>query len=307
MCGCEGTAKVLGKEVVKMSNWSSSERWAGTVRAQFAGVIANGIRIHYVRTGGDKPSLVLAHGFSDNGLCWTPVAQALEGDYDVIMPDARGHGLSDAPETGYDTEDRVADLVGFIQALELERPALMGHSMGANTVAFAAATYPDLVGCAILEDPPWRELTFTPEETQARGKQRRAEIIERKTRTRQELVASCREAHPTWPEAELGPWADSKLQLSPNVLSCRLPPPMQRSGAIRWPEVAAKIACPTLLITADPDAGAIVTPQLAREAAGMNVNIRVIHISGAGHSIRREQFGRYMQAVTEFLTQSYAA
>jgi N-formylmaleamate deformylase len=120
-------------------------------------VISNGIQIHYVRTGGDKPALVLAHGFSDNGLCWTPVALALEGDYDVIMPDARGHGLSDAPETGYDTVDQVADLVGFIRALELERAGLMGHSMGANTVAFTAATHPDLVSYAILEDPPWRE------------------------------------------------------------------------------------------------------------------------------------------------------
>jgi N-formylmaleamate deformylase len=307
MCGCEGIAKVLGKEVVKMSNWFSNGHPAGTVRGRPADVIANGISIHYARTGGDKPPLVLAHGFSDDGLCWTPVAQALEGDYDMIMPDARGHGLSDAPETGYDTEDRVADLAGFIQALGLERPALMGHSMGANTVAFTAATYPDLVGCAVLEDPPWRELTSTPEETQARAKQRRAEIIERKGRTRQELIASCREAHPTWPEAELGPWADSKLQLSPNVLNRRLPPPTQRIGAMHWSEVAAKIACPTLLITADPDAGAIVTPQLAQEAAGVNANIRVIRISGAGHSIRREQFERYIQAVTEFLTQSYAA
>jgi len=269
--------------------------------------MANDIRVRYVRTGGDKLPLVLAHGFSDNGLCWTPVAKSLEGDYGVIMPDARGHGLSDAPETGYDTEDRVADLVGVIRALRLERPALMGHSMGANTVAFTAVTCPDLVACAILEDPPWREPTFAPEDMQARAKQRRAEIIERKRRTRQELIASCREAHPTWPEAELEPWADSKLQLSPNVLNRQLSPPMQRTGAMHWSEVAAKIACPTLLITADPDAGAIVTPQLAREAAEMNPNIRVVHFGGAGHSIRREQFGRYMQAVIEFLTQSYAA
>ncbi len=36
---------------------------------------ANGMRLHYTRTGGDKPPVVLAHGFSDDGLCWTPVSR----------------------------------------------------------------------------------------------------------------------------------------------------------------------------------------------------------------------------------------
>ena len=84
-------------------------------------VFANGIRMHYHRTGnGEKPSVVLCHGFSDNGLCWTPVARALEKDYDVFMVDARGHGLTDAPEEGYSTEDRADDVAAFVQALTLK-------------------------------------------------------------------------------------------------------------------------------------------------------------------------------------------
>ncbi len=49
--------------------------------------IANGIGIHYHRTGGDKPALVLSHGSTDNGLFWTRAARSLERDYDVIMYD----------------------------------------------------------------------------------------------------------------------------------------------------------------------------------------------------------------------------
>ena len=46
--------------------------------------------LHYVRTGtGDKPPLVLVHGFSDNGLCWLQTALDLEDEYDIVMPDAR--------------------------------------------------------------------------------------------------------------------------------------------------------------------------------------------------------------------------
>ena len=102
-------------------------------------VHANGIKIHYVRTGGAKPPIVLCHGATDNGLCWTPVARALEGEYDVIMPDSRWHGFSDGPAEGNSPDCQVEDLVGFVQVLGLAKPILMGHSMGANTVLKAAA------------------------------------------------------------------------------------------------------------------------------------------------------------------------
>ena len=68
---------------------------------QSGDIEVNGLRLHYTRTGGDKPQVVLAHGFSDDGLCWTPVAEVLASEYDVIMVDARGHGRSDGPEQGY--------------------------------------------------------------------------------------------------------------------------------------------------------------------------------------------------------------
>ena len=78
----------------------------------------NRIQLHYHRTGGDKPVVVLAHGLTDSGLCWTRLARALEADYDLIMVDARGHGLSAVPKTGYSTDDHAADLADVVRALE---------------------------------------------------------------------------------------------------------------------------------------------------------------------------------------------
>ena len=63
--------------------------WEPMTTWQSGDVRTNGIRMHYYRTVGDKPVLVLAHGATDDGLCWTRVARALEDDYDVFMPDAR--------------------------------------------------------------------------------------------------------------------------------------------------------------------------------------------------------------------------
>ena len=190
-----------------MAQWSSGD------------VSTNGIRIHYHRTGGDKPPLVVSHGFSDNGLCWTRVAKVLEKDYDVIMPDARGHGLSEAPEGAYTAKKHAADLAGLIQALDLGKPALMGHSMGAATTATTAALYPDLVACAVLEDPPWfapgsARVSASPEERQAQEQARFARLIKFKEMTHQAIVdvGHQEDEHPMWDEIEFGPWAEAKLK-----------------------------------------------------------------------------------------------
>ena len=92
---------------------------------------ANRISMHYIRTGGsDNPPLILLHGLTANGACWMPVAHALAGEYDVIMPDARGHGKSSAPNEGYQYEDHANDVESLIAALELTLPTVIGHSMG---------------------------------------------------------------------------------------------------------------------------------------------------------------------------------
>ena len=121
---------------------------------QSGDIVVNGLKLHYTRTGGAKPPVVLAHGFSDDGLCWTPVAEALAADYDVVMVDARGHGRSAAPEQGYGSADHATDLAGVIRALGLKRPAVLGHSMGAASALALAGMYPDLPRAILLEDPP---------------------------------------------------------------------------------------------------------------------------------------------------------
>ncbi len=273
-----------------MAEWASGD------------VAANGITIHYYRTGGDRPALVLNHGATDNGLCWTRLARALEGDYDVIMPDARGHGLSQAPDDGYDSPTRAADLAGFIRALGLDKPAVGGHSMGAMTTFYLAALYPDLPRCAILEDPVFRQEASGPseEELRARGERMRQEAEERRTLGRDGIIARGRERNPNWDESEFGPWADAKLQVSPKFGMGRSMRPAEQTA---WRDLIPKITCPTLLVTGDPEKGAIVTPEAAEEAARLNPRLRVVRLRGAGHNIRREQFDGYVRAVRDFLAE----
>lgn len=269
-----------------MSPWQSND------------VQANGLKLHYTRTGGVKPPVVLAHGFSDDGLCWTPVARALEADYDVIMVDARGHGRSDAPDQGYGSADYAADLAGVIQALELEQPAVLGHSMGAATALMLAGTYADLPRAIILEDPPPLWMPATNGQAPARPSPMHLWITDLKRKTRAELMAYARKQSPTWPDAELGPWADAKLRFSFNILLASEPAPLN------WPAILQRIACPVLLITADPASGALVTPEGADALRPLVPHVRVAHIAGAGHSIRREQFDRYVEVMRVFLAET---
>jgi pimeloyl-ACP methyl ester carboxylesterase len=114
---------------------------------------ANGIGIHYLRTGGDKPPIVLLHGLMTNGACWTPVARILEEDYDVIMPDARGHGNSSSPTHGYCYYNLANDVLSLIEILDLQTPVLLSHSMGGMTAALVASQDPKRLQSLILVDP----------------------------------------------------------------------------------------------------------------------------------------------------------
>jgi N-formylmaleamate deformylase len=265
---------------------------------QSGDITVNGLRLHYTRTGGDKPQVVLAHGFSDDGLCWTPVTEALEGDYDVIMVDARGHGRSEGPEQGYGLEDMACDLAGVITGLGLQKPAVLGHSMGGATALVLAGTYPELPGAILIEDAGMLNLTApkTPADQERRA-QMRAWITELKRKTREEMIAEQRVASPGWSEAELGPWADAKLRFSFNALN--------RLGvaAVDWQATLCRVTCPALLMTADPELGAIVAEEDAVAIQALIPQLRAVHIPEAGHNIRREQFDRYIDVVRSFLAE----
>ena len=261
---------------------------------------AHGINIHYYRSdGGNKPSILLLHGLSDNGLCWSRVAHELEGSYDVVMTDARSHGRTGGIETGFSIMILADDVAAVIQALGLENPYLFGHSMGARTAATAAANSPDLVRAVVLEDPPFVErLPFQTKEGQA-GRQRWQWVFDLKALPREERIARGFALNPNWAEEEIIPWADSKAEVQTAVL--------ERGGAgesYPWREVVARIECPILLITGDPESGAIVTPEVPQEAAHLWKQGEVVHIAGAGHNIRRDRYDEMMKAVKAFLNRA---
>ena len=262
-------------------------------------VNVNGIKLHYYRTGGDKPPLVLAHGITDDGMCWSPVAEILAEDFDVIMVDARGHGKSDAPEDGYTLQNLGTELAGLMRALEFDKPFILGHSMGAITALVAAGLYPSLPRAILLEDPPpfWMNAVGTSRDESFKiGFATWINAIKRKTRD--ELLSECREQNPAWSESEIEPWINSKHRVSPKVTALIDPPDMI---SIDMPNLFKKITCPTLFISAETKRGAASSEKDINQIKTYIPHMRATHIADAGHNIRREQFATYLESIQTFM------
>jgi pimeloyl-ACP methyl ester carboxylesterase len=86
--------------------------------------------------------MVLLHGLASNARIWDLVAPRLGQGRPVYALDQRGHGLSDKPDDGYDFPTVAGDLRAFVEALQLERPVIVGHSWGASVALVYAAAQP---------------------------------------------------------------------------------------------------------------------------------------------------------------------
>lgn len=252
-------------------------------------VDVDGVPIHVHRSGPiGAPAVVLAHGFSDDGRCWSRFSELLVGRFDVVAPDARNHGRSGRGPA--DPAILAADLAAVVRALRLHRPILVGHSVGASTVAGVAAGNPDLVGGVVLEDPPWR-LDHGGGAADPDGV--RAWIDSLRDRSDDDLRRLGREQHPRWPEEELDTWAPAKRGLGPRAV--------EHLAAVGWEDTVARIEAEVLVVLGQADLDAIATPDVARRVVELHERATVATVAGAGHNIRRENLGGFAEVVLPFL------
>jgi N-formylmaleamate deformylase len=270
-------------------------------------VEANGIRQHYYRTGGAKPAIVLLHGFQESALTWLGVAGALEGDYDVIMPDARGHGRSGRASSGFSPALLAEDAAALIRALDLDRPVLLGHSLGAGTAATVAAAHPGLVRALVLEDPVWEE---RPRAEIANNEGYRAwlsswlawlEGLKGQTH-RERLVSALGQVmpgQPIGPEERYVAWVDACAHLDLDLI---------RDSAALWAmpatpvrDLMPRIACPALLMRAAQPFPVYGPPAEVREEPSGWPDLTIVRFMGTGHLIHAEQHERFLDVVRAFL------
>jgi pimeloyl-ACP methyl ester carboxylesterase len=122
-------------------------------------IIAGDLTFHYVQWGEQGQPLVCIHGITANAWCFQAFADGLANDHRVFAYDLRGRGDSDKPESGYSVPIHAADLAAIIDELGLDRPVVIGHSLGAYIGLYFAAHYPEKISKLVLVDGgaplPW--------------------------------------------------------------------------------------------------------------------------------------------------------
>lgn len=262
---------------ISMTNWMSSVSEA------------NGIDIHYLRTGGGKPPLVLLHGLTGSGACWIPLARGLEDEYDVVMPDARGHGSSSTPPDGYRYEDYAADVVELVRKLGLAAPVLLGHSMGGMTAAVAASQLGTAIRGVILADP-----TFLSPDRQREVHQ--SDVVEQHRRLlsmdKVDVLAEARIRHAHRRPEFIQLVTEARMKTRIVAFDVLAPPNPEYRGLM------ADICVPILLVIADHG---VVSLETARELQQLNPRVRVEQIQDAGHGLQYDQPERFEAVVRCFL------
>lgn len=265
----------------------------------------DGARIHYMRTGGAKPAVLLLHGIQATGLTWLRTAQALESTYDVVLPDFRNHGQSSQIEAGLSINTLVDDMIILLRTLGLERPYIVGHSMGADVAGRLAACYP--ARAVVLVDPALRNfaaaMSINPDAPPP-WLQAIIEVMQtlRSQPHAERMLTGLRllpPGTPIWDEADYVSFVDAQAQF--NLATYRYVANM--GYLFEEPDVIAQISCPMLLLTARPmmpgvdiDAGVAAFEQHWQDG-------RRVHFADSGHFIQFDQHQRFMDVLTRFLAE----
>jgi pimeloyl-ACP methyl ester carboxylesterase len=113
-----------------------------------------GVELAYSVTPGPEPSLLFVHGFLGNRGHFGAQVGHFSGRFRCIAVDLRGHGRSDAPQCDYGIEDLGDDLAFLIDSLALDRPVVIGHSLGGLVVADYASRFPRQTRGVVVLDAP---------------------------------------------------------------------------------------------------------------------------------------------------------
>lgn len=126
------------------ADWNAA---AETGNGQYADV--NGLHMYYETHGTGRP-LVLLHGGLGSGEMFGPVLPLLAAGHQVILPDLQGHGRTADIDRPIDTRLMADDIAALIGQLGLDKPDVVGYSLGGGVAFWTAVRHPDLVRRLVL-------------------------------------------------------------------------------------------------------------------------------------------------------------
>jgi non-heme chloroperoxidase len=254
--------------------------------------LGTGLTLSYASVGdASAPPVVFLPGPTDSWVSYEPVLEQLPSSVRAMAVSQRGHGDSDKPRAGYRVEDFAADVLPFLNAVDIERAVVVGHSGSCLTVRRFALDHPERVGGLVLEASP----------ATLRGNADLTAFVESVVSGLEDPI------DPTFARSVV---ADtSSTNLAPQVVD-RLTGELVKVPARVWKEMfdglltyddlgeLDHITAPTLLVWGDADAlvGGDMQTALAERIGGADL----IVYEGVGHTPRWEAPDRFARDVAAF-------
>jgi esterase len=242
-----------------------------------------------------QPAVVMLHGIGSRGESWWPVIDPLFERFHLFQLDLRGHGGSGKPERGYLMEHYAVDLEAALDALELEQPRIMGHSLGALVALVWASQHPSRAAALVLEDPSLRTPPTILEAFD--GWQQLAAL------TPVQAAAWYRQEYPDWSDEDCLRRAETITSTAPGVfaeLRAEAEAALANGTTDRM-HILAGVQSPALLLHGNPELGGTVLPEDAQRFLQIMPRARSVYFPLVGHHLHRDATAAFIAAVSPFL------
>ena len=269
---------VLQSALADLADVPATSRW----------VRSGDLRLHVLDYGGDGVPLVVLPGITSPAVTMDLVAREVTDLVRPIVLDVRGRGLSDSGKS-YTLEDYADDTVAVIDGLGLERPLLLGHSMGARIAAVTAARGIPLRG-TVLVDPPMSGPGRGPYPTTLEAFLGQLEQAQRGTDA-DEVARSW----PRWPRREQELRARWLSSCDAEAVAATHAGFESEDFFTTWPQVPAR----TVLLYGGESP--VVTAAGVAEAAAANPGAELVEVPGAGHMVFWDEQERARRLLREIL------
>ena len=134
----------------RSASFRQSNSQPGDGESHFVSI--GGVRLQYVDWGGRGEPLIFVPGGCDTAFVFADIASRLAQHFRVLGLTARGCGASARPAEGYDMPHQIDDIAGFMDALNIQRCTLIGHSSGGGKITQFAQRYPERVNRLVYLD-----------------------------------------------------------------------------------------------------------------------------------------------------------
>lgn len=251
-----------------------------------------GLELAIHRHEGTGPEVLLIHGIGSSSGDFNPVISGMSRFCQPITIDLRGHGASGQPASGYHYRDYIRDLEIVLADLQMDRPIILGHSLGGIITLMWAALNPGKPHALIIEDSPLRSGEDFREAFEG--------WLKLNALSHDQAKAWYAEQNPHWPEAVLEQRSFDMVNTSRAAIEELQAASLSNQGLDTFGDLD-KITSPVLFLQGDPGAGSMVHPDDLATLQQLLPQLQVEQFPGAGHTIHRSHPEEWLKRVERFI------